>query len=192
METMILKTIQKMKLTCFLITLILAGNAFAGCSAKNTETNPPSMEGIEVWLSDPAANVLFTRQEGVTKFQSKADEGATIEIEPSKAFQPIDGFGWCLTGGSARLINQMGKNERTALLKELFSTEGKGIGSSYLRISVAASDLSDSVFSYDDLPEGKTDPTMEKFSIEVEKVNLIPVLKEIIAINPGINPNYSY
>jgi glucosylceramidase len=186
METMILKRIQKMRLACFLITLLLTGTTFLGCSAKSTETNPSSNEGITVWLSDPAANVLFTKQENPLKFGTKTNEVTTIEIDPSKTFQPIDGFGWCLTGGSARLINQMGKNERAALLKELFSTEGNGIGSSYLRISIAASDLSDSVFSYDDLPAGETDPTMEKFSINIEKAHLIPVLKEIIAINPNI------
>jgi glucosylceramidase len=53
-------------------------------------------------------------------------------------------------------------------------------------VSIGASDLSDRVFSYDDLAEGETDPDMERFSIDPEKEDLIPVLKEILAINPSI------
>jgi glucosylceramidase len=75
---------------------------------------------------------------------------------------------------------------RANLLNELFSTNGNNIGISYLRISIGASDLSDRVFSYDDLPEGETDPEMTGFSLDPEKEDLIPVLKEILAINPSI------
>jgi glucosylceramidase len=71
-------------------------------------------------------------------------------------------------------------------LKELFSTDGNGIGVSYLRISIGASDLDDEVFSYDDLEKGKTDPTLAKFSLSADDENLIPVLKEILSIAPDI------
>jgi glucosylceramidase len=46
--------------------------------------------------------------------------------------------------------------------------------------------LSDRVFSYDDLKPGETDPGMKHFSIDPEKKDLIPVLREIIIINPEI------
>jgi glucosylceramidase len=46
--------------------------------------------------------------------------------------------------------------------------------------------LSDRVFSYNDLPVGDTDPKMKRFSIEPEKKDLIPVLKQILEINPEI------
>ena len=84
------------------------------------------------------------------------------------------------------LINQMEAETRTALLKELFATDGNNIGVSYLRISIGASDLDDHVFSYDDLPHGDTDTGLQKFTIEHERKDLIPVLKEIIKISPKI------
>jgi glucosylceramidase len=71
-------------------------------------------------------------------------------------------------------------------LKELFATNGNNIGVSYIRISVGASDLDDHVFSYDDLSPGETDPKLNKFSLVEDKKHLIPVLKEILAINPKI------
>jgi glucosylceramidase len=186
METMILKNKHLCEKTSILLILLtfLMIEGFGSCG----HTTDPALNNMEVdvWLSDPSANILFSKQSDNLKFVSAAIHDNTISIDPSREYQPIDGFGWCLTGGSARLINQMSKNERTALLKELFSTENNGIGASCLRISIGASDLSDSVFSYDDLPSGEADMKMEKFSLAMEKVHLIPVLKEILAINPNL------
>ena len=57
---------------------------------------------------------------------------------------------------------------------------------SYLRVSIGASDLNERVFSYDDLPAGQTDPEMAKFTLDVDRADVIPVLKEILAVNPAI------
>ncbi len=110
-----------------------------------------------------------------------------IAVDTSQRFQTIDGFGYTLTGGSAYLLMQkLNKEQRSALLRELFSTDENGIGVSYLRISIGASDLDDEVFSYDDLEKGKTDPTLANFSLSADDENLIPVLKEILSIAPDI------
>jgi len=98
----------------------------------------------------------------------------------------MDGFGFTLTGGSAQLLHLMSTDKRAALLEELFGTKENGIGISYLRISIGASDLSDRVFSYCDLPEGQTDVELETFSIEPERKDLVPILKAILKINPEI------
>ena len=82
------------------------------------------------------------------------------------------------------LINGMGILEKNNLLNELFSTNGIGI--SYLRVSIGASDLSSSVFSYNDLPAGQTDLTLSNFSLSQDLTNLVPVLKQILTINPNI------
>jgi len=75
---------------------------------------------------------------------------------------------------------------RAALLKELFATDGNNIGVSYLRVSIGASDLNERVFSYNDLPAGETDLQMAKFDLGPDKADVVPVLKEILAINPQI------
>ena len=64
--------------------------------------------------------------------------------------------------------------------------DGDNIGVSYLRLTVGASDMNDHVFSYDDLPKGQTDTGMTKFSLEPDKADVIPVMKQILAINPQI------
>jgi glucosylceramidase len=84
------------------------------------------------------------------------------------------------------LINALAPAIKDALIQELFAWDSTFIGVSYLRISIGASDLSSSTFTYDDMPSGQTDPTLAQFSIDKEKMDLIPVLKKIIAINPTI------
>ena len=140
----------------------------------------------EGWITSPQKGVLFTKHDGELEFMTTSNTDPAIVVDTTERFQEIDGFGNCLTGGSAILLNKMGQAERTSLLRELFSPDGNGIGISYLRITIGASDLSDRVFTYCDLPQGETDPQMEQFSIEPEKADLIPVLKEILAINPSL------
>lgn len=120
-------------------------------------------------------------------FRHEKSKLPTIEIAPSTTFQTIDGFGFSLTGGSAFLLNQkLAAEDRNRLLGELFLRGENGIGVSYLRISIGASDLDDHVFSYDDLPEGDSDSSLSKFSLDVDRKNLIPILKQIVALQPTI------
>jgi len=101
--------------------------------------------------------------------------------------QSIDGFGFALTSGSAELMMKMSQTARNKLVKELISTDGEGIGISYIRISVGSSDLNSFVFSYDDLPKGETDFPLAKFDLGQDKKDVIPVLKEMLAINPKLS-----
>src|SRR5262249_47036361 len=109
-----------------------------------------------------------------------------ILVDETQTFQSIEGFGFTLTGGSALHLSRMNPANRAALLTELFTADGTNIGISYLRISIGASDLNDHPFSYDDLAPGKTDPDLAKFSLEPDRKQLIPVLKEILGINPNL------
>ena len=174
----------------FALLILLFGCADNTKSDNFPDKPKPSDEAVpsevEAWVTSPLTNVLFQRQNISLNFASTVNQHPTISVDETKTFQTIDGFGNCLTGGSAILLNRMNKDNRAQILRELFAHDGKNIGISYLRISIGASDLSDRVFSYNDLPEGQTDVEMTKFSLEPEKADLIPVLKEILAINPNI------
>jgi glucosylceramidase len=81
---------------------------------------------------------------------------------------------------------KMDPAERSKLIWELFGTDGNNIGVSYIRMTIGASDLNSFVFSYDDLAEGETDPSLEHFSLSQDLYDVIPVLKEILAVNPEL------
>ena len=175
--------------SCRRLLLTLALLPLVG-NAQNAKRLPPAAAAaagaVALWLTTPDQSALFQQQPGRLALGGAADASPSIDIDEKQTFQSIDGFGYCLTGGSALLLHRMGTTERAKLLRELFGTAGNGIGVSYLRLSIGASDLDDRVFSYDDLPAGQTDPTLAKFSLAPDREHLLPVLKEILAINPNI------
>lgn len=143
-------------------------------------------QSVEKWLTKSNKSVLFQKQSEVQTFSKISNTLPSIFVDDTKIFQSIDGFGFTLTGGSAMLLSKMNAEERAKILQELFATDGNNIGVSYLRISVGASDLDDHVFSYDDLPAGETDPKLTKFSLSEDQKYLIPILKQVLKINPKI------
>ena len=161
-----------------LLFVILIGGAFLLVSNVHAQ--------VELWLTDPGGSARFEKQKTGLVFGSAGNQNPTIEIDRSKTYQAIDGFGYTLTGGSAGHIVRMDATSRGALLKELFATDGTSLGVSYLRVSIGASDLNERVFSYDDLPPGRVDPELNRFSLDPDRADVIPVLKEILKIAPDI------
>jgi glucosylceramidase len=166
------------------VSWVLAGGLLLNPLSTLAQNKNP-----QLWLTSADRSALFQKQKEVFHFSSKPskqEQHPTIEILSDKSLQPIDGFGFALTWGSAQHLYHMDAAKRKALLKELFRTTGNNIGISYLRISIGASDLNEYVYSYDDLPAGKTDTELEKFSLVEDQKYVIPILKQILAINPKI------
>ena len=137
-------------------------------------------------LITTADSSLLLAARGPLELRGVGDSVPEILIDPSLRYQEMQGFGYTLTGGSAQLIHGMSAPARRALLEELFLTSDSTLGVSYLRLSLGASDLDGEVFSYSDLPAGQTDTELKGFSLDPDRRHLIPVLKEILDINPAI------
>lgn len=138
------------------------------------------------YLTRADQGALFEKQTASLLFSASPPSYSVIDVDTTQTFQSIDGFGYTLTGGSATLINGLSPTQKDDLLKNLFLWDSTNIGVSYLRISIGASDLSSSAFTYDDVPAGQTDTGLSQFSIDPEKTDLLPVLKRIVALNPSI------
>jgi glucosylceramidase len=135
---------------------------------------------IEKWMTRLDKSKLLEKQKPTLLFAANNQNLPTIFVDDSKAFQTMDGFGYTLTSGSASLINQLSNKKQ--LLKELFGHDENSIGVNYLRVSVGASDLSDHTYSYSE----SKDLSLKNFSLKEDEKYLIPLLKEIIKINPKI------
>lgn len=162
--------------------------AMIGPGCRKSDESPPGPDShgaVEFWLSDPGRNLKFAEQTAAVA-TGRIEAVTDITVDPASVHQVMDGFGFALTGGSAMHLHNMSPVARKALLTELFDDQDRNIGVSYLRVSLGASDLDERVFSYDDLPEGRTDVAMEHFSLDEDRKHLIPVLKEILQINPGL------
>ena len=170
----------------FLLAASLSLNS--NCSKPKDNSNKPSTSGtvINYWLTMGDQSALLQKQTTTLSFGSTQNSYATIEVDSTKQYQTVDGFGFTLTGGSAFHLNKLNVAARGALLQELFGKNENSISISYLRISIGASDLNATVFSYNDLPTGQTDINLSNFSLSQDTVDLIPVLKEILTINPNI------
>ncbi len=141
---------------------------------------------VDFWLTKGDQSIKLLKQTNILAFNTTPNVYQNIEVNDTQTYQTIDGFGFSLTGGSAQVINQLSVAKKQELLQELFGSNSNSISISYLRISMGASDLDSTTFSYDDMPVGQTDETLNNFSLTPDMGNLIPILKEILAINPNI------
>ncbi|MEP7320706.1 MAG: glycoside hydrolase family 30 beta sandwich domain-containing protein [Saprospiraceae bacterium] len=178
----------------FILSSLLILLVVYTCSKKNNIKpgfpvlpDPVLPNDMDYWLTKSDQSVLLQKQPTFLSFSDTAlNNYPNILIDSTISYQSIDGFGYTLTGSSATLINKMEKSARESLLKELFTNDSGSLGISYLRISIGASDLSSSVFSYDDIPNGQVDLSLAHFNLSNDTIDLIPILKNIIAINPTI------
>ncbi|MDD3039953.1 glycoside hydrolase family 30 beta sandwich domain-containing protein [Bacteroides sp.] len=105
---------------------------------------------------------------------------ATIVLNPAVRYQEMDGFGAAITGSTCYNLLMMKPEDRRAFLTETFSSK-KGFGFSYIRVSIGCSDFSLSEYTCCD------QKGMENFALQSEETDyIIPVLKEILTINPSI------
>lgn len=172
--------------TSLLLSACASRNVKSGNEANQKTTTNSKKNEVGFWLTKGDQSQLLQKQNISLNLSDGTNSNPTIEVDPETKFQTIDGFGYTLTGGSAALINALPATEKENLLNELFSATDRAIRINYIRISIGASDLSATPFTYNDLAAGETDGALAKFSIAKEQADLIPILKKIVAINPAI------
>ena len=144
-------------------------------------TKSPSLH-VEQWAT--TADKTYALKNVETRIASQAQIDFKINVDTSNQYQSMEGFGFSLTGGSAMLLStKFNKAQRNNLWQELFLENGININ--YLRISIGASDLDEKVFSYCDFPVEISDP-LKKFSLAYDTLYLVPILKEILNVNPEV------
>ena len=174
--------------------IVILNGTLSSCSGKSpvTETPQPTdtttANKVAVWVTNGTQNKLLKNENAlsIVKKGAVSPSANLINIDFGTKLQEMDGFGAALTGSSAYLINKkLSATQREAFLKDLFDPQ-TGIGVSYLRITMGASDFSLEDFTYNDLPAGQTDPTLSKFSIAKDQEDLLPVLKSVVGLQPSI------
>ncbi len=110
----------------------------------------------------------------------------TITVDDATRYQTIDGFGASMTDGSAFLLKEkLAPQLRDKVMTQLFSP-AQGIGLSFLRQPIGASDLSREESSFDDMPPGQQDPALAHFSVAHDEADVFPLLKQALRLNPAI------
>ena len=109
----------------------------------------------------------------------------SIRLDTGNEYQTIDGFGFAMTYSACYNLLKMSKEDRTELLTRTFSPT-EGYGTNYVRISIGCSDFSSTEYSLCDI-KGPDSDLLKRFRLYTDETDyVIPVLKEILAINPDL------
>lgn len=179
---------ESSKLPVLLILVILLSTGVTACTKKDKPKpeEPGQGNSVKSWVTTGDRAQLLASGKEISFISSAPAGQAVLRIDTSIMYQEVEGYGAALTGSSAWLINRkLNPQSRQALLNELFNPED-GIGISYLRLTMGASDFSLSDFTYNDLPAGQTDFGLEQFSLSQDRDDVIPVMKEILKIFPDL------
>lgn len=109
---------------------------------------------------------------------SSAKPGIRIVLHPEKQYQTITGFGGSFTESSANVLNRLSKENRNKILEAYFSKEGANY--SLCRTHMNSCDFSLGHYSYAPVED---DLTLDHFSIDEDKDDLIPMIKDAMNIS---------
>lgn len=145
----------------------------------------PIMPAVEVWLSTADHRLKLAPQPDIDTRPQDASP-ADIVIDVGTRYQTMTGFGAAMTDSSAWLLqNTLNALQRRALLRELYGPP-PNLNLNMMRLIVGASDFSLRLYTLDDIPFGQTDPQLEHFNVAPNLQDVIPVVREVLSIHPGM------
>ena len=156
------------------IAFVAAAGATAGAAPQ-----------AEMWLTTADAKQKLAPQPMKRAVGPAAGDEA-VRIDTSKRFQKMHGFGAAMTDASAQVMSGLPAAKRRAIMTELFGRTNGGLGLSFTRLTIGASDFSTRQYSFDDTPGNVPDPDLRHFSIEPAKRYVLPRAREALAINPDL------
>ena len=141
---------------------------------------------VSVWVTTDDQQMLLQPQTGVRLTASPNPSIPALVIDDRAVHQTIEGFGASMTDSAAYLLNEvLPAANLPAVMKSLFDP-AQGIGISFLRNPMGASDLARGMYSYDDQPARATDPTLAAFSVAHDQADILPLLVMAKSMNPRI------
>ena len=143
-------------------------------------------QSVAVYRTTPDLKQALTPGTALS-FTSHPAEGSVIAVDAAQRFQTMDGFGAAMTDSSAWLLErQLTAAQRDEVMRKLFDPKS-GIGISFVRVPIGASDLSRNHYSYDEMPPGQRDPQLAHFSIDHDREYILPALRRALELNPAIS-----
>jgi glucosylceramidase len=143
-------------------------------------------QAVSVRLTTDDRTVLLQPQQPVSFSNGGSAAVPTVFVDEFRSYQSIEGFGASFTDSSAWLMKEkIPAASLDGVMLSLFDHTA-GIGISFVRNPMGASDLARYDYSYDDLSAGTTDPNLASFSISHDQTDIIPLLRQARLINPRL------
>ncbi len=141
---------------------------------------------VNVWLTTDDQSTELQQQPSVT-FAPGSSGNNPVFVDETQTYQQVEGFGADFTDSAAYLLNEVATPAaRSNAMNNLFTRSGGGIGVSFVRNPMGASDLARSEYSYDDLAAGQIDTNLTLFSIAHDQVDIIPLVRQALQLNPQL------
>ena len=167
--------------------------AVAGCGSGGAlAPNPPGSPGtagpeVAQWTTTGDRSRLLEAGSALAFAPAAAPLAQHVEVDASRRYQTMVGFGAAITDATAWLLrHRMSAAQRDALMAELFGRGPGGAGFDFTRLTIGASDFSTEHYTFNDRPPGQSDLELAHFSIEKHRADLLPVVKQALAVNPRL------
>jgi len=175
-----------------LITLVTVAALYAPRLVQSTAAGTKAMTpvrqimpAVELWLSTADQRLKLAQQPDIA-MTARESSDADIVIDASTRYQTMTGFGAAMTDSSAWLLHtRLSAARRQALLTELYGPP-PNLNFNMMRLTIGSSDFSLNVFTLDDIPFGQTDPQLKHFNVASNLQDVIPMMREVLAVNPGM------
>ncbi|HET9691371.1 MAG TPA: glycoside hydrolase family 30 beta sandwich domain-containing protein [Acidimicrobiales bacterium] len=169
--------------TRFAAALITSTAAIVGAVAVPASAHGATAAGAQasVWATYPDGSALLSALPavGFGRLQGKLP---TVSVDDTTRYQTVAGIGASLTESSATVLDAAPAAARQAVMQDLFSPTA-GIGLSYLRQPLGASDFATSAYSFDD---GSPDPGLTRFSTARDQADVLPLVAQAHALDPDL------
>jgi glucosylceramidase len=169
------------------VKAIATASGFSASAVASATYTVPAQNG-----NGPAVSVVLTtddkkfqmQAQPATLFTTASASGNVIYVDETQTYQPIEGFGASFTDSAAYLLNEVAPaSALNTTMNDLFTRTGNGIGLSFMRTPMGASDIARTQYSYDD-NNGAADPTLANFSIAHDVADVIPIIQQARTLNP--------
>src|SRR6266404_4204081 len=159
---------------CFMVVVVI-GTMVVSTRSFGQKAN--------VWLTTDNQRTKLKQQTAIS-FASGSSSSPTVFVDETQTYQSIEGFGASFTDSAAYLLNEkVPPSQLNSVMTSLFD-HTNGIGVSFIRNPMGASDIARFDYSYDDMPAGQTDPALANFSIAHDQADIIPIILQAKQLNP--------
>ncbi|SEP50977.1 glycoside hydrolase family 30 protein [Amycolatopsis saalfeldensis] len=174
--------------------LPLLGVAALAVSTMLVPTAQAANEPVNIWLTttnDAGGRTVTRGLEKQTPIAFSTGTGTgqqTITVDDNTTYQQFEGGGASFTDTAAWLMNSSGalsQSTRDDVMQKLFDPN-TGIGLSFVRNPIGASDLARTSYTFDDMPAGQTDPGLAHFSIAHDQADVLPLTQQAKQLNPQL------
>jgi glucosylceramidase len=132
---------------------------------------------IQVFRTVKSTNDRLTEKDPLI-FQTQLSDMPSVSVDSRHRFQTIEGFGGCFTEAAADTFYKMSPEVQAEILKAYFDLSS-GNGYTLCRTHINSCDFSLGNYAYTEVPG---DVEFKHFSIEHDRRQLIPMIKEAIRV----------